>query len=88
MSGDGSHFTSDGIGLFDLAENLRLADHHAVERTGDAEEMANSFTVVVLIEVGLNIVGRDGKVFVKEADEIGFSLGLDGGGFFGVILQS
>ena len=32
----------DGVGLFDLAEDLGFADDHGVERGGDAEEMADA----------------------------------------------
>ena len=75
MRGDGADFARYGVGLFDLAEDLWLADDHAVERTGDAEKMPDGFAVAVLVEVGLNVVRRDGEVLVKEAEEIGWALG-------------
>ena len=84
MSGDGAYLPGDGVGLFDLAEDLRLADDHAVERTGDAEEVADGFALAEFVEVGLDVVWRDGEVFVKEAEEVGFGLGLRG---FSVVLQ-
>jgi hypothetical protein len=31
MRRDGAYFAGDGVGLFDLAEDLRLTDDHAVE---------------------------------------------------------
>ncbi len=37
LSRDGADLAGDGVGLFDLAEDLRFAHDHAVERTGDAE---------------------------------------------------
>ena len=49
MSGDGADFAGDGVGLFDLAEDLRLADDHAIERTGDTEEMTDCFAVTMLV---------------------------------------
>ena len=45
VSGDGAYFAGDGVGLFDLAEDLGLADDHAVERAGDAEEVADGFAL-------------------------------------------
>jgi hypothetical protein len=66
---------------------LRLADDHAVERAGDAEEVADGFAVMVLVEMGLNVAGGDGEVFVEEAEEIGFGLRLRVRGFAGVVLQ-
>jgi hypothetical protein len=71
-----------------LAEDLRLADDHAVERAGDAEEVADGFAVAVLVEMRLNVAGRDGEVFVKEAEEVRLGLGRCVRGFAGVVLQS
>ncbi len=68
--GDGSDVAGDGVGLFDLAEDLRLADDHGVERAGDAEEMADGFAVAELVEVGLDVGGGDGEVLVQEAEEV------------------
>lgn len=84
MCGDGAYFAGDGVGLFDLAEDLRLADDHAVERAGDAEEVADGFAVAVFVEVGLDVVWRNREVFVEEAEKIGFGLRLR---CFGVVLQ-
>ena len=72
VGGDGTDFAGYGVGFFDLAEDLGLADDHAVERTGDAEEMANGFPLAELVEVRLDVVGWDGEVLVKEAEEVGF----------------
>lgn len=83
MRRDGADLAGDGVGLLHLAEDLRFADDHAVKRTGDAEEMADGFAVAMLIEVGLDVVRRDTEVFVEEAEEIGFCLGLC---WFGVVL--
>ena len=85
MSGDGAYFAGDGVGLFDLAEDLRLAYDHAVERTGDAEEVADGFAVAVLVKMGLDVIGWDGEVFVEEAEEVGFSLRV--WRFAGVVLE-
>ena len=87
MGGDGAYFAGDGVGLFDLAEDLGLAYDHAVERAGDAEEVADGFALAEFVEVRLDVVGRDGEVLVEEAEEIGFGLRLGGGGFAGVVLQ-
>ena len=69
--GDGADLAGDGVGLLDLAEDLRLADDHGVERAGDAEEMADGFALAELVEMGLDVVGRDGEVLVQEAEEVG-----------------
>ena len=53
VSGDGADFAGDGVGLFDLAEDLGLAYDHAVERAGDAEEMADGFALAEFVEMGL-----------------------------------
>ena len=86
VSGDGADFAGDGVGLFDLAEDLGLAYDHAVERAGDAEEVADGFALAEFVEVGLDVGGRDGEVFVEEAEEVGCGLGLVFG-FAGVVLQ-
>jgi len=87
MGGDGAYFAGDGVGLFDLAEDLGLAHDHAVERAGDAEEVADGFALAEFVKVGLDVAGWDGEVLVEEAEEVGFGLGLDAGGFAGVVLQ-
>ncbi|MCU1252314.1 MAG: hypothetical protein JWQ49_5343 [Edaphobacter sp.] len=88
VSGDGADFAGDGVGLFNLTEDLRLAYDHAVEGAGDAEEVADGFALAKFVEVGLDVVGRDGEVFVKKTEEVGFGLGLEAGGFGGVVLES
>jgi hypothetical protein len=87
VGGDGTNFAGDGVGLFDLAQDLRLADDHAVERAGYAEEVAYGFALAELVQVGLDVAGWDGKVFVEEAEEVGFGLRLRSCGFAGVVLQ-
>jgi hypothetical protein len=66
---------------------LGLANDHAVERAGDAEEVADGFALAEFVKVGLDVAGWDGEILVEEAEEVGFGLGLDAGGFAGVILQ-
>jgi hypothetical protein len=67
---------------------LRLTDDHAVERAGDAEEMTDGLAFAELVEVRLDIAGWDGKVFVDEAEEVGFGFasGLSRR-FRGLVLQ-
>ena len=84
LSGDGADLAGDSVGLFDLAEDLGFADDHAVERAGDAEEMADGFALLEFVDVRLDVVRGDGKVLMEEAKEIGFGLGLGG---FVVVLQ-
>ena len=68
--GDGADLAGDGVGLLDLAEDLRLADDHGVERAGDAEEMADGLAIAELVEVGLEGGGGDSKVLVQEAEDV------------------
>ena len=84
VGGDGADFARDTVGLFDLAEDLGFANDHAVEGTGDAEEMADGFAVAVFVEVGLDVVGRDREIFVEKPQEVGFSLRRRG---FAVVLE-
>ncbi len=65
-----SYFAGDGVGLFDLAEDLRLAYDHGVERAGYAEEVADGFALAELVEVGLDVGGGDGEVLMEEAGEV------------------
>jgi hypothetical protein len=46
--------------------------------------MADRFAFAELVEVWLDVVGRDGEVLVKEAEEIDFGLWQCG---FGVVLE-
>ena len=39
-------------GVADLAEDLRLADDHAVDAAGDPEQMLHGVGVAELVEVG------------------------------------
>jgi len=68
--GDGSDLTRDGVGLLDLAEDLRLSDDHGIERAGDAEEMADGLAMAELVEVRLEGGGGDSKVLVQEAEDV------------------
>ena len=62
LAGDGSRGARDGKGFFDLAENLRLANHHGIEAGGHAKEMADSFLVTILVEVRRKNRGVDAKL--------------------------
>src|SRR5262249_18505023 len=65
---DGTDFTRDVPGLFDLAEDLRFTDNHGVERGSDAEEMANGLALAQSIEVRRDRVGGDVEVLVQEIE--------------------
>ena len=69
---DCADLAGDGVGLFDLAEDLGLAYDHGVERTGYAEEMADGFALAEFVEVGLEVGGGDGEVLVEKARQIEF----------------
>ena len=79
---NGTDFAGDGVRLFDLAEDLGLAEDHGVERGGDAEEVADGFSFAEFVEVGLEGGGGDAEVLVKEAREIGGGVVIGGGGVF------
>ena len=76
VGGDCAYFASYGVGILDLAEDLRLTYDHAVEGAGYAEEMAYGFALAELVKVGLNVVRKDREVLVEEAEEVGFGLRL------------
>ncbi len=75
-SGYGAYLAGYGVGFFDLAEDLGLADDHGVEGAGDAEEVADGLALAELVEVGLDGGGGDGEVLVEEAEEVGLGGGL------------
>jgi hypothetical protein len=68
---------------------LRLADDHAVEGAGDAEEMTDGLALTELVEVRLDIAGWDGEVLLEETEEVGFGFasGLSRR-FRGLVLES
>jgi hypothetical protein len=49
--------------------------------------VADGFAFAEFVEVRLNVVGRDGEVLLKEAEEVGLGLGLGICGLAGVVLQ-
>ena len=59
------------VGFFDLAENLRLADHHGVEARGHAEEMTDGVSIVVPINVRSKQRGLKAELAIEETGEIG-----------------
>ena len=40
-----------GVGGLELAQNLRLADHHGIQAGGHAEEVMNGLAAFVAVEV-------------------------------------
>jgi len=73
--GDCAYFAACGVSLFDLAENLRLAYDHAIERAGDAEEMADGLALAELVEMRLEIGCRKVEVLVEEVEGAGVFVG-------------
>jgi len=49
--------------------------------------VADGFALAEFVEVRLDVAGGDGEVFVEEAEEVGFGLGLEIGGFASVVLE-
>ncbi len=66
--GDGADLASYAPGLLDLAEDLGLADDERIERTGDAEEVADGLALAVLVDVWLNGGGGDVQEVVEEGE--------------------
>src|ERR1700722_15004496 len=49
--------------------------------------MANGLPLTELVEMGLDVAGRDGKVFVEKTEEVGWALCLNAGAIgVGVLL--
>ena len=68
--GDGANFACDGVAFLDLAEDLRLADDHAVERGGNAEEMANGFALAEFVEVRVERGGGHREIVSQEEAKV------------------
>src|SRR5580658_1788286 len=81
LPGHSAAGAGDSIGLFHLAEDLRLADNHGVEAGGDAEEMAHGLAIAVLVDVGRECGAIEAEVIQKKADKliarIGARVGAD-----------
>ncbi len=66
FAGDGAGGARYSEGLLDLAQNLRFADDHGIEAGGDAEEMADSLLIAVLVDVRGEQRGLKAELVVKE----------------------
>ena len=53
---DGAGLLGGAVGLFDLPEDLRFAQHQGVEAAGDAQDVAHRLTVGVGIDVGRDLL--------------------------------
>ena len=51
-----AHAASGGVGLFHLAENLRLADDHRLNARSDAEKVPDHFLLPIPVEVVLVLI--------------------------------
>src|SRR5262249_26155815 len=58
-------------GALDLAADLSLADHKAVEAGGNAEEVADGCRLLVAVEVWPNFLGADIVQLRQEVDDVG-----------------
>src|SRR5262249_33433706 len=54
---DCSRFNSECVGMTNLAQDLRLADDHRIERRSDAEQVSHGFFIGVAIEMRLEESG-------------------------------
>ena len=67
---DRSGVRGDSIGFFDLAQNLRLADHHRIEAGRDPEDVTDRVGIPEAVEMFRNGVGRNlMKLAEKVADQ-------------------
>ncbi len=73
-AGNGSHLAGHGIRFLHLAQDLRLADDHRIQRRGHPEQMANGLAIAKLVKVGLNVVRGDREVLMQEAHQVGVRL--------------
>ena len=56
-------FVGQAIGLADLAEDFGFAEEERVESGGDAEEMTDSGTIIVMVENAVESVRANGMEF-------------------------
>jgi hypothetical protein len=70
----GAVFVGDAVGFSDLAEDFGFAEEKRIEPGGNAEEMANSGAVVMVIEDAVEGVGANGMEFAEEGREAGGAL--------------
>ena len=73
LAADGAGCAGDGEGLLDLTKNLRFADDHRVETGGDAEEMAHSLLIPMLVEMRSKECRVEAEVAVQKCCQ--FSVG-------------
>src|SRR5207302_2033129 len=62
----GADTSGGSVGLFYLAEDLRLAHHHGVEAGGDAKEVANDILPAEFVKVLAQSGGIDLKTVGDE----------------------
>ena len=63
-----------GVGGLELAEDLRLADHHGIEAGGDAEEVMNGVAAFVAVEVRPDGVGAERLVVGQKGIDDGLRI--------------
>ena len=69
-----------GVGGLELAQDLRLADHHGIQAGGHAEQVMDGVAAFVPVEVRLDGVGTDGLVIGQEGIDDGLRVGAVVGG--------
>ena len=60
-----------GEGLFDLAQNLRLAHHHRIQAGGHAEQMPHRLLIAMLVEVRSQQRRVQAKVPLQKTSQAG-----------------
>ena len=64
-------FTRRAHRVFHLPQDLRLAQHHGVEATGDAKRMACGLFIDHGVDVALQAVGADATRFGQPVERVG-----------------
>src|SRR6185369_180280 len=70
----GSDGAGDSVCLFDLAENLGLADNHRVKARSHAKEMVDGGLLAMFEKVLLKIIRLEAVVLADELAEIAFAI--------------
>ena len=67
----------EGIGILDLAEDLRFAEDHRFEARGHAKQVANGVGIVVAVEEFLDVRAVQLTVPVQPVERRAFGTGFD-----------
>jgi len=63
------------IGILELTENLRLAQHHGIEPRGDTHQMAGRFTLVIVIGATEQLLRRHAMEGAQPLEQLALAIG-------------